>query len=159
MEEKRKHKKRPCRVCGKWFTPNPRLGDRQQTCGAVECQRKWHTRKCAEWNRKNRAYFKDIYLRGRLESFGSVPPAQSPSSCTSRRINDPPPRRTSPLDLPQGVIQEVIEVKQLIIIEYIVRLLTRGVQEVIRIQLVEKQSETRRLLLSSVSRDDSQKPP
>ena len=131
MEQKCLRKKRPCRACGKWFTPNPRLGDRQQTCGAMECQRKWHARKCAEWNRKNHAYFKEIYLRGRLESFGSDPPAQSPSSCTSWRINDPP-RRTSPLDLPQGVIQEVIGVKQLIIIEYIVRLLTRSVQEVFK---------------------------
>ena len=158
MEQKCLRKKRPCRACGKWFTPNPRLGDRQQTCGAKECQRKWHTRKCAEWNRKNPAYFKEIYLRGRLESFGSDPPAQSPSSCTSWRINDPP-RRTSPLDLPQGVIQEVIGVKQLIIIEYIVRLLTRSVQEVIRIQLVEKKKEIRRLPLSSISRGDSQKSP
>jgi len=158
MEQKCLRKKRPCRVCGKWYLPNSRLGDRQQTCGALECQRKWHARKCAEWNRKNRAYFKEIYLRGRLESFGSGPPAQSPSSCTSCRINDPP-RRTSPLDLPQGVIQEVIEVKQLIIIEYIVRLLMRRFQEVIRIQLVEKQRETRRLPLSAISRDDSQKPP
>lgn len=157
MEEKRKHKKRPCRICGKWFIANPRLFDRQQTCGARECQRKWHTRKCAEWNRKNRAYFKEIYLRGRLESFGSGPPAQSPSSCTSCRINDPP-RRTSPLDLPQEVVQEVIEVKKLIIIEYIVRLLTRSVQEVIRTQPVEKQREVRRLLLSSISRGDSQGP-
>ena len=131
MEQKCLRKKRPCRACGKWFTPNPRLGDRQQTCGAMECQRKWHARKCAEWNRKNHAYFKEIYLRGRLESFGSDPPAQSPSSCTSWRINDPP-RRTSPLDLPQGVIQEVIGVKQRIIIEYIVRLLTRSVQEVFK---------------------------
>jgi len=126
MEQKCLHKKRPCRICGKWYPPNPRLADRQQTCGAVECQRKWHAKKCTEWNRKNRAYFKDIYLRGRLESFGSAPPAQSPSPCTSRRINDPPPRRSSPLDLPQEVIQEVIEVKQLIIIEYIVRLFRRG---------------------------------
>jgi hypothetical protein len=61
--------------------------------------------------------------------------------------------------LPQEVIQEVIEVKQLIIIEYIVRLLTRGVKEVIRTQLVEKQRETRRLPLSSISRGDSQKLP
>jgi len=159
MKEKRKHQKRPCRVCGKWYLPNPRLGDRQQTCGAVECQRKWHARKCAEWNRQNPAYFKEIYLRGRLESFGSGPPARSPSSCTSRRINDPLPRRSSPLDLPQEVIKEVIEVKQLIIIEYIVRLLRRGFQEVMHIQLVENQKEIRRLLLSSVSRDDSQKPP
>jgi len=158
MEEKRKYKKRPCRVCGKWFTANPRLFDRQQTCGAKECQRKWHARKCAEWNRKNRAYFKEIYLRGRLESFGSDPPAESPSHCSSCRINDPP-RRSSPLDLPQEVIQEVIEVKQLIIIEYIVRLLTRRFQEVIRIQLVEKQRGISRLPLLSISRGDGQEPP
>jgi len=158
MEEKRKHKKRPCRICRKWFTPNPRLGDRQQTCGVMECQRRRHARKCAEWNRKNRAYFREIYLRGRLESFGSDPPEQSSSPCSSCRINDPP-RRSSPLDLPQEVIQEVIEVKQFIIIEYIVRLLIRGVQEVIHTQLVDKQREIRRLPLSSISRGDSQKPP
>ena len=63
MEKKRKRKKGPCRVCRKWFTPEPRLGDRQQTCGAMECQRKWHARKCAEWNWKNPAYFKEIYIR------------------------------------------------------------------------------------------------
>lgn len=158
MEQKCLRKKRPCRLCGKWFTPNPRLGDRQQTCGAMECQRKWHARKCSEWNRKNRAYFKEIYLRGRLESFGSDPPEQSPSPCSSCRINDPP-RRTSPLDLPQEVIQEVIEVKQFIIIEYIVRLLMRRFQEVIHTQLVEKQRGIRRLPLSSISRGDSQEPP
>jgi hypothetical protein len=158
MEKKRKRKKGPCRVCRKWFTPEPRLGDRQQTCGAMECQRKWHARKCAEWNRKNRAYFRELYLRGRLESFGSGPPEQSSSPRSSGRINDPP-RRSSPLDLPQEVIQEVIEVKQLIIIEYIVRLLMRGVQEVIHTQLVDKQREIRRLPLSSISRGDSQKPP
>jgi len=158
MKEKRKYKKRPCRVCGKWYPPNPRLYDRQQTCGDPECQRKWHARKCAKWNRKNRAYFKEIYIRRRLESFGSGPPAQYPSDRTSCRINDPP-RRSSPLDLPQEVIQEVIEVKQLIIIEYIVRLLMRGVQEVMHTQLVEKQREVRRLPLSSISRGDSQKPP
>ena len=126
MKEKRRYKKRPCRVCGKWYLPKPRLGDRQQTCGDVECQRKWHTKKCAEWNRKNRAYFKDIYLRDRLESFGSAPPAQSSSPSRSRRKNAPPPRRSFPLDLPQEVIQEVFGVKQLIIIEYIARLLRKG---------------------------------
>lgn len=157
MEQKYLLKKRPCRVCGKWYPPHPRLGDRQQTCGALECQRKWHARKCAEWNRKNRAYFKEIYLRGRLESFGSDPPAQSPS-CSSCRINDLS-RRTSPLKLPQEVIQEVIDVKQLIIIEYVVRLLTRSVQEVIRTQLVEKQKGIRRLPPLSISRGDGQEPP
>jgi len=33
MGERRKSTKRPCRICGKWFTPHPRLGTRQKTCG------------------------------------------------------------------------------------------------------------------------------
>jgi hypothetical protein len=61
--------------------------------------------------------------------------------------------------LPQEVIKEVIEVKQLIIIEYIARLLMRGVQEVIKAQLIELQRESKRLPSSSISRGDSQKPP
>jgi hypothetical protein len=60
--------------------------------------------------------------------------------------------------LPQEVLQEVIEVKPLIIIEYIVRLLLRGVQEVIHTQLIEKNRGIRRLPLPSISRGDSQKP-
>jgi len=158
MEEKRKSKKRPCRVCRKWYPPNPRLGDRQQTCCDPECQRKWHARKCAEWNRRNRVYFKEIYLQGRLESLGSPPPARSPFPCSSCRISAPP-RRSSPLDLPQKVIQEVIEVKQFVIIEYIMRLLMRGFQEVIHAQLIKKKREVRRLPMSSISRGDSKRPP
>lgn len=42
MGQKRSGTKRPCRICKKWFFPNPRLGDRQKTCGTPECQRQWH---------------------------------------------------------------------------------------------------------------------
>lgn len=41
------------------------------------------------------------------------------------------------MHLPQEVIQEVIGVKQLVIIEYIVRLLLRAVQEVIQSQPID----------------------
>jgi len=72
MEKKMPSRKRPCRVCGKWFMPNPRLGDRQKTCGADACKQQWHIAKCAEWNSQNRAYFKEIYLRSRLERGDSL---------------------------------------------------------------------------------------
>jgi hypothetical protein len=29
---------RPCGVCGKWFRPSARLGDRQHTCGLPACK-------------------------------------------------------------------------------------------------------------------------
>ena len=55
-------KKRPCRICKRWFMPNPKLKDRQMTCGDPDCQREWHRKKCEEWNRKNPDYFKANYL-------------------------------------------------------------------------------------------------
>ncbi|NOR22935.1 MAG: hypothetical protein GQ542_00830 [Desulforhopalus sp.] len=66
MSSRRKSKKRPCRICQKWFMPHPRVGDRQKTCGDHECMRKWHARKCAEWNRKNRNCAQEKYLSDRL---------------------------------------------------------------------------------------------
>ena len=160
MGQKRRLRKRPCRICGKWFVPNPRLGKRQKTCGAGECQQRWHARKCAAWNRKNRLYFKEIYISRRLESSvgGSSCQTSSPSPASSSSGNSPP-RRASPLHFPQEVVQEVIGVKQLVIIEYIVRLLMRSVQEAINSQRIDIHQGSRRLPLSSISRGDSQRPP
>ena len=136
MGQKRQSSKRPCRICKKWFVPSPRLGDRQKTCGDSECQRQWHKRKCAEWNRKNRFISRENYLRNRLNAVASPEPPQSPSPSPSLPPK-PPPQHTSPLYYPRDVVQEVIGVQQLVIIEYIVRLLQRGVQEVIRPQHAE----------------------
>lgn len=154
MGQKHQRNKRPCRICKKWFLPNPRLGDRQKTCGAPECQRQWHARKCAEWNRKNRSYFQEIYLRRRLEVLETASPEPLPPSSPVLALEP-----TAPLDYPRRVVQEVIGAQQLVIIEYIVRLLARNVQEVIRPQIAETQSEFRRLPPESISRGDSQRGP
>jgi len=160
MGQKCRLRKRPCRICGKWFVPNPRLGKRQKTCGATECQQRWHARKCAAWNRKNRSYFKEIYLSRRLESSpGDSSCPASPPCSASRTRGSFRPRRASPLHFPREVVQEVIGVKQVVITEYIVRLLMRSVQEVIDSQPVDIQQGFRRLLGSSISRGDSQQPP
>jgi len=137
MEQKRSGIKRPCRICKKWFLPNPRVDDRQKTCGTPECQRQWHIRKCAEWNLKNRHLARESYIRDRLESLAPV--SHSPSSPLPSPVSPPPlnpsPQRVTPLDYPPKVVQEVMGTQQLVIIEYIVRLLIRRVQEVIKPQL------------------------
>ena len=61
-------KKRPCGICRRWFTPHPRLKDRQQTCGDPVCKKEWHRKKCAEWNKRNGDYFKANYLQKKLDS-------------------------------------------------------------------------------------------
>lgn len=158
MGQKRQSTKRPCRICKKWFLPNPRLGDRQKTCGTPECQQQWHSRKCAEWNRKNRSYFQENYLKRRLESLAAAPSKPTPSA-SQPSDPEPPFQPIPPLDYPRGVVQEVIGTQQLVIIEYIVRLLKRSVQDVIASQPVETQKEFQGLPPMSISRGDSQRPP
>ena len=142
MEQKRSGTKRPCRICKKWFLPNPRVDDRQKTCGTPECQRQWHIRKCAEWNLKNRHLARESYIRDRLESLAPVSdlPASLPQTSPPPPLK-PSPQRVSPLDYPLKVVQEVIGAQRLVIIEYIVRLLLRRVQEVIKPQLPGMQAD------------------
>lgn len=161
MGEKNRYKKRPCRICRKWFVCDPRLGARQQTCGSAECQRKWHARKCAEWNRKNRDYFQEIYIRKRIEDCEAHNKDRAISSSNASNCfpKTGPPAAPFPPDFPPPGFQEVIGIQQFIIIEYIIRLLTRGVQEAIKAQLVENKKQKATLPPSARSRGDRQKPP
>jgi hypothetical protein len=145
MRPTNRNRKRPCRICGKWYRPNPRLGERQRTCGDKECQRQWHGKKCQEWNRKNRSYFQETYLEKCL------------ASC------EPPDRNGSPkphdgavsVSLPAIPVQEVISVQQLIIIRYLLRQPIHRFQEVIKNQHAEINRNCRILPVIANSRGDS----
>jgi len=117
--------KRPCRICRRWFTPHPRLGGRQRTCGNPHCKKEWHRKKCAQWNRKNTEYFRSNYLHKKLEG---VSGAEGVAGFC-------PVRSRSPSGLPQRKVQEVIGVKQFVIIEYLGQLLLRRFQELIRVEV------------------------
>jgi hypothetical protein len=58
--------KRPCKICRKWFQPDPRAGPRQRTCSRPQCQRERHRRSCASWHHCNPDYDRETRLRGRL---------------------------------------------------------------------------------------------
>jgi len=49
-------RKRPCRNCLRWFYPDPRVGDRQRTCGQPECQAVRRQKTQANWRRRNPSY-------------------------------------------------------------------------------------------------------
>jgi len=77
---RRNLRKRPCRICRRWFCPNPRQKDRQYTCGRAECRRERHRRNCADWHHRNPDYDRETRLRARLkqgkEAGGYVEPSQ-----------------------------------------------------------------------------------
>jgi len=143
-------KKRPCRICRKWFTPNPRVGNRQKTCGSKECQKKWHAKKCSQWNRQNRACFQATNLSKKLQAVKNQETA----------IGKPPfqlPKLGISPKLPQEVIQEVIGAQQFVIVDYLSQVLLRSIQEVISIQHADILKEVRRLPQRGYSRGNSQK--
>jgi len=117
--------KRPCRICRRWFTPHPRLGDRQRTCADPYCKREWHRKKCAEWNRRNPEYFRSNYLHKKLEGVRDAVGVAGVCTVKSR----------FPSGLPQRKVQEVMGIKQFVIIEYLVQLLLRRFQELIRVKV------------------------
>lgn len=54
-------RKKPCRICRRWFEPHPRAGARQRVCSG--CQRERHRRSCADWHARNPDYDKKRRLR------------------------------------------------------------------------------------------------
>jgi len=59
-------RKRPCRICRRWFVPHPRVGGRQRVCGAAECQRERHRRACKAWHEREREAARAHRVRQRL---------------------------------------------------------------------------------------------
>jgi hypothetical protein len=139
-------RKRPCRICRRWFTPHPRVGDRQKTCGRPHCKEEWHRKKCTEWNRKNPEYFRSNYLHKKLDGVGR--PERVGGVC--------PVRSRFRSGLPHEKVQEVMGVEPLVIMEYLVQLLLRRFQEVIRVKVLVKTGQMGRVSLNGFSRSDGQ---
>ncbi len=144
MQKANDYKRRPCRICRRWFTPNPRLKDRQKTCGNTKCKREWHKKKCSEWNKENPDYFKANYLQKKLNA---ASPTESPSNIF-------PVKSRFKSGLPLLFVQEVIDIQHLVIIEYLAQLLFKRFQEVLREQDAENAKETRQQLPARISRCD-----
>lgn len=149
---RRKSKKRPCRICRKWFMPNPRVGDRQKTCGNPDCKQKWHKKKCAEWNSQNSKCAQESYLHNKLIETISQS-AGIEQQLTAITNSKPPPIVVSTANfpkLPRALIQEVIGAQHLVIIDYVSQQLLRTVQEVMRRQPTDNKRDPGQLLPSGV---------
>jgi hypothetical protein len=51
-----KARKKPCRICRRWFHPDARVGQRQRTCGRPECQTARRQKTQADWRKRNPDY-------------------------------------------------------------------------------------------------------
>ena len=89
-------RKRPCRICGRWFHPDPRVGERQRACSSADCQAKRRLKTQASWRADNPDYFVARRLAQRAAAV-KAPPAPPPA----------PLQVPAPLDrLPWDVAQD-----------------------------------------------------
>ena len=143
---------RPCRICRRWFMPDPRLKGRQMTCGDAACQREWHRRTCKAWNKNNAAYFRANYLQKKLDTASESLKVSKSTRSESRFAL--PTKRSMNVRLPLEVVQEVISIQQVVIIEYFGQLLIRRFQEALRRKPIVNTSKMGQLLPTSFSRGD-----
>ena len=115
--------KRPCRICRRWFLPNSRLKQRQMTCGRAECQRHWHNKKCAQWNRKNTDYFKTNYLQKKIDTATQC--RGDPQTTSAGKHRDKLPASRMQTGMPVEYVKDLIGVELVIIQEYLAQLLHR----------------------------------
>ncbi|CAB1068690.1 hypothetical protein D1AOALGA4SA_427 [Olavius algarvensis Delta 1 endosymbiont] len=109
-----KTRKRPCAICRRWFTADPRQIGRQKSCGKPDCQSELHRRQCVKWNRKNKNYYKAIYLSNKIER------SKDPPDCNQTKAPPLIPASRSDLALPKEVIVETTGTELLIVLDYII---------------------------------------
>ena len=120
-------KKRPCSECRRWFQPDVRVGDRQRTCGAIECQRARHERVYRSWRAVNRDYDRARRWEHALES------AKTDSKTAPPAANAPAPVTGVPWD----VVQNEMKVEGRVILAGVVQVIGSFVQYEIRRQVFE----------------------
>lgn len=106
-------RKRPCRICRRWFEPHPRAGERQRVCSETSCQQERHRRSCADWHRKNPGYDEENRLRAKLRTE------------ISRAASDPVARVAWP------AARDAVGLKTSIVIEECVRVVVEWMRDTV----------------------------
>ena len=80
--------KKPCRFCHHWFTPDPRVGERQYACSRRECQTQRKRAQEEAWRELNPDYFTarrlqqpEVASSGEQPRAGPTRPPPPPSPC------------------------------------------------------------------------------
>ena len=118
-------RKRPCRVCRRWFQPEARVGDRQRVCSAAECQRERHRRACADWRARNPDERREEQLRRRLrgEDEESSPGARGGAHAAQPGLR---------LD----VVRDAVALEVFVIVDELLRLLDRWRRDAVPAQAI-----------------------
>jgi len=124
-------RKRPCRICGRWFQVHPRAGDRQRVCSAAACQRERHRRACQRWRQQEASAERRHRVRQRI-----------------RVDSDQETSRAEGLAgrLAWDAVRDAVGLEVAVIIEEVVRLLEDAVRDAVCGQVRVGAGESRQVL-------------
>lgn len=110
-------RRKPCRICGHWFRPHPRAGDRQRVCGAAACQRERHRRACAAWRERESEAIGAHRLRQQIR----VQPLDAPPGLPSQQLH-------------WDAVRDAVSLQVGVVLEEIVRLLETQLRDAVHRQ-------------------------
>lgn len=87
--------KRPCSICGRWFWPNARVGNRQNACSDPACQAARRKKTQAKWRAANPDYAVGRRLNERQAKRANVVPMHT----NMPQVKPPPPLDQLPWDV------------------------------------------------------------
>ena len=121
------YRKRPCRICRRWFVPHPRAGDRQHVCGAPECQHERHRRACQAWREREGEEERGHRLRQRVRS-------------------DPSDSEPGGGGVRWDVVRDAVGLEVAVILEELLRLVEDAVRDAAGQQVAGNRAESSRLV-------------
>ena len=74
-------RKRPCRICRRWFYPDARAGERQRACSNRECQAVRRQKTQANWRAENPGYAAAYRIDQRHNNTPDPEPLRMPAPC------------------------------------------------------------------------------
>lgn len=159
--------RRPCRYCGRWFTPDKRVGERQISCAKAQCRQERKTEAQSKWLARNPEYFHERRLRKRSEAARAAEEAaRNPRKFrSSDPEKGPVPRRPAavrmapPLDqVPWDLAQDEIGVQVTDFIGLVAKVLLAAVQDEFARQVTGTTGDPRRVP-SAARQDEIAHPP
>ena len=117
-------RKKPCRICRRWFRPDARVGSRQRACDKPECQQAQRQKTQANWRARN----PDYAVAYRIDQRHRPDAAQEPE----------PPRVPPPLNkLPWNLAKDEFTGKGTDFIRLMGTLLLQSAKDQFKAQLVD----------------------
>lgn len=99
---------KPCRICRRWFRPDPRARSQQRVCSSEDCQRERRRRNAAAWRVEHAEQIEADRLRDKLRA-DPDPPAEVVEADPLSKI-DPLAARIAVGLKTQVVLEEYVKV-------------------------------------------------